>query len=568
MKRIAATLGSALSAGVATAMFALATLTLAAGPAAAQMRQCAYVATFNPQAVVVLDIADNRITDTIPLHEEARGYVPRALAVSPDGRRLYLASTICQQRFFPCDTHMAGHGLIAIDTASHTVVATAPFSGSDIVLERGGGRAFIPEGRCRALCPAITGGRVRIVRLGDLSLDDILFIPTDEPEAVALGPRDGTLYVAGTYLHLVDTWCPDCPDLVTVPLGRTLTRLALHRSGEVLYAGGEEASFAFSTATHDVIEVLPPAVDIAASPQGYPGYLVDRHSAGLVDVFRNEFVDFLPRGPRDPYVVEFSPDGEFAYVGGLGFSIPRQNLGVLRTYTHEYVDVSPTMLELQHFDVPGSVLAIATAWVPDGCEGIATPEPTPTETETPEPTAPPSPSPTPSATAAAVDPTPTGTSLPETPTASMPSPTATAPPPDATASATPPEPTASPSPRPPPSPSPSPPPSATPPAPATPMPTAEATATEAAAATATATQKPPTTATSTTPPGQSSAQVSTRSSSGCNASRAPASPWTALAIVAGITLARCRRRSPRTPVGSRAKLRRARSWSWTGPLPE
>jgi YVTN family beta-propeller protein len=208
--------------------------------------------------VSVIDVACATTVATVPVNNVA------ALAISPDGSRLYAVSSDRRTYY----EYPAGR-LTIIDTASHAVVETVAVGAcpETVAVSPDGACLYITHyDTCSVSAVNLTTGNVTAVGL------------RDAPLAVVFTPDSGHAYVCNVRsLTVIDTTTNDTDDVVTGDLPRGLQ----------LSPDGKHAYIAtFGDGTLSVVDTITNSV------------------ATTVDV------------PGHPEAVAVSPDGERIYVGG------------------------------------------------------------------------------------------------------------------------------------------------------------------------------------------------------------------------------------------------------------
>lgn len=215
-----------------------------------------YVANLNGASITEIDTAANAVVRTIPLT-----HPPRGLALTPDGRKLYVAGD--------------GNEGFVIDTDAGEVVATIRFeqAGFDVQVARDGTRAYF----------TLAEGALAEV---DVANDEVVFVLGGLvfPSAVALHPRKRIAYVLSN---------TDLGDVTVVDLA--------------------------TRAVAGTIRVDMNPVAAALSDDGRRLYVANRGSGTLsvVDTDRGEVLAGVAVGTV-PHGVALSADGREAYVTASG----------------------------------------------------------------------------------------------------------------------------------------------------------------------------------------------------------------------------------------------------------
>jgi YVTN family beta-propeller protein len=208
--------------------------------------------------VSVIDVACATTIATVPVNDIA------ALAISPDGSRLYAVSYDRRSYY----EYPAGR-LTIIDTARHAVVGTIAVAACPETLTASPDGAYLyitHYDTCSVSAVNLTTGNVTAVAL------------RDAPLAVAFTPDSGHAYVCNVRsLTVIDTTTNDVDDIDIAGLPRGLQ---LSPDGKRAYITN------FGDRTLSVVDTI---INSVATTIGMPGY---------------------------PEAVAVSPDGERVYVGG------------------------------------------------------------------------------------------------------------------------------------------------------------------------------------------------------------------------------------------------------------
>jgi hypothetical protein len=133
--------------------------------------------------VLVYDAVTGGLVTRIPL---TVGTTPSALAISPDGRRLYVSS------------FGIGGGITVIDTTRHVSLGTPVDTGGGMAVSRDGTRLFIVSGNGIFVYDTATDAIVSTIRLGSIQATDVAASPTADRFYVALwNPAAGNLGGSG-----------------------------------------------------------------------------------------------------------------------------------------------------------------------------------------------------------------------------------------------------------------------------------------------------------------------------------------------------------------------------------
>ncbi|WP_433503806.1 Hsp70 family protein [Pseudonocardia halophobica] len=227
-----------------------------------------YVSIFNDQRTInlvgVLDTSTNAITSTIPV-----GVRPFALAVSPDGSKLYVPN------------HDSGT-ITVIDTATEAVVHDIRVAPNPHWV------AFSPDGT-RAYAACHESGVVSIINTADDTVVGEVKVQTS-PHSVEVSP-DGKLVANVNYdsdsVTVIDTATEQV--IATVPVGRKPQDLAWAPDGRFLYVTNVEGDSlsVINAGTWAVTATLPTGdapTSLAVTPDGKKAYVTNLNSGTLTEV--------------------------------------------------------------------------------------------------------------------------------------------------------------------------------------------------------------------------------------------------------------------------------------------
>ncbi len=228
----------------------------------------AYIANSNAQTISVVDMATHAVVTTINV-----GGAPEAVAVSPDGTRVYVTNS---------------HNVLVISTLSNTVIATIPIGS--------------PSAN---LCVSPDGSKIYVVLQG-------------YPEAVSV--INATTYAV----------------LATIKIGTNPAGIGVSPDGLHLYVTDSYVGTVsvISTVTDTItatINLVQGASAVAVTPDGSRVYVANGYgnSVSVISTATNAVVATISN-MSDPEGVAISPDGAFVYV----MSSTSNNLTVIRTSTN------------------------------------------------------------------------------------------------------------------------------------------------------------------------------------------------------------------------------------------
>jgi YVTN family beta-propeller protein len=282
----------------------------------------AYVANNGSGTVSVIDLKSDKVTATIPT-----GPLPTGLALSPNGRYLYVSRTLNDAAF--------GRSLSIISTAANKVTKELNVGGSsnDVV--------FSPDGRYAYVTalesgPGLASG-VTIVSAASQRVTGTIPV-TAIPGTVAVSPNGRALYVnteygsppgggpETSYLEAINL---TSRRVVAVIKQENLVSfdIAVNPDGLTLYESSDEADiktavWVMSTVTDKITAkvCVKAGNGLAFSPSGSRAYVCNADGTGLsvIDTATHRVIEQIPMrsapfGP-EPFDIAVSPDGRDAYV--------------------------------------------------------------------------------------------------------------------------------------------------------------------------------------------------------------------------------------------------------------
>jgi YVTN family beta-propeller protein len=244
-----------------------------------------YITNVGNHTVAVIDTATNTVTATIPLQGSLFG-----LAVTPDGRKLYVANQV---------------GSVAvIDTETNTVTATIP------VGDTPDGVAVTPDGR-KVFVTNISANNVSVI---DTASDTVTAtIPVGiNPLGLAVSPDGSKVYVACVNSNAVlvidaatNAVIASIPDIMTP------NNLAVAPDGSALYVTGPDGIvLVINTATNTVsatipiLGIFPSPFGVGVTPDGRKVFVtnINSNNVSVIDTASDTVVDTIPVG-RSPIVL-------------------------------------------------------------------------------------------------------------------------------------------------------------------------------------------------------------------------------------------------------------------------
>jgi YVTN family beta-propeller protein len=264
---------------------------------------------------------------------------PRSVVASPDGKRIYVAS--------------AGVGVLIMDAASAFGLDTiSPISINDEGRDNPQGLAISPDGTLLVVSEGADGGSVRLYRVADKQLQ---WSPTSfgagiAPLGVAFSPDGARIYVAVANLAAATAGTLEVLDVATGgsidsdAVGLMPTSVAVTPDGNLVHVANKDSGTVsvYNTQTRNVestVTVGAGPTGIAISPDGARVYVANRGS-NSVSVFDALTGAAAINSPLDlssvamaPIAVAINPLGTTAYVSNVTTSPVVVEVGGMRTLT-------------------------------------------------------------------------------------------------------------------------------------------------------------------------------------------------------------------------------------------
>jgi YVTN family beta-propeller protein len=262
-----------------------------------------YVASGNDQSLTVVDTAVNQVTATIPI---AAG-PPQFLTFAPDGRTLYVTVSNNQGTI---------HAIDVLDTASNAVIATIPQPGMPLRV------AVSPDGRRLYVANHEIPSVSVIDTATNTVIGQVNVAPN--PHWVTFSPDGSRAYTANhesDLVSVIDT--ATLQVLATIPVGTSPHSIAANPQlplvANVNYNSGSVSEI--NTTTGKVSATIPVGEnpqDIAWTPDGRFAYVVNNGSntVSVVDTTTNRVTETIPTG-AGPTSITIQPSGHQAYVNNL-----------------------------------------------------------------------------------------------------------------------------------------------------------------------------------------------------------------------------------------------------------
>jgi YVTN family beta-propeller protein len=264
--------------------------------------------------------------------------LPRSVVASPDGKRIYVAA--------------AGAGVHILDAASAVGVATTlPLSINDEGRDNPQGLAISADGTLLLVSEGSSGGSVRLFRVSDMQELRSFSFPVDiAPLGVAFSPDGAQVFIAAANLTAGTAGTLEVFDAVTgsvvdsEPVGELPTAIAVAPDGNFVYVTNKASG---TVSVYDT-QTLAPAftvtvgaspTGIAIGPDGMHIYVVNRGSNN-VSVFQaltgigeaNSPLD-VSSVAMEPVAIVINPMGTTAYVGAVATNPVVVEIGGMRTLT-------------------------------------------------------------------------------------------------------------------------------------------------------------------------------------------------------------------------------------------
>jgi YVTN family beta-propeller protein len=259
------------------------------------------------------------------------GMRPRSLAPSPDGRRVYVAAP--------------GAGVLVMDAANLQVKQTIPLVLDDEGRDNPQGIAVSPDGALVAVSTGTAGGGVHVIRTTDgADLGDFVPGPTLAPLGVAFDPAGAAVYVAaaevGGAAGSLITFNPVTrTEIRRIAVDIRPTGIAVTPDAQIVFVAnqGSDTVTRYDPASGLPLSTTPAGAEptaLAVSPDGTQVYVTNR-SSGSVSVLlaaSGNVSATVPSMGTTPIGIAMHPLGSFAYVAAAG-SHTLAEVGRMRTLT-------------------------------------------------------------------------------------------------------------------------------------------------------------------------------------------------------------------------------------------
>ncbi len=317
------------------------------------------------------------------------GKQPRSLAPSPDGRRLYAA--------------VVGSGLLILDAANLAVKQTVNITLDDETRDNPQGIGVSPDGELVAVSTGTGGGAVRIVRASDGAVVGS-FVPGTglAPMGVVFDPSGAAVYVAaaavagGNGSLITFDAATGIETRPRVAVGLLPIGIAVTPDAQFIFVANQGSNNVTRIDAGGGVMTIPVGAEptgIAVSPDGTQVYVANRggNSVSIFFASNGAVKTTMPSVGTLPIGVAMHPRGTTAYVAAVS-SRTVQEIGGMRTLTITrggtgigVVRSSPAGIDCgtvcqAQFPVGTPVVLTAAAdrtsffstWTGAGCGGIVT----------------------------------------------------------------------------------------------------------------------------------------------------------------------------------------------------
>lgn len=264
--------------------------------------------------------------------------VPRSVVASPDGQRIYVAS--------------ANVGVLVLDAASAFEIDTIPLPINDGGRDNPQGLAISPDGALLVVSEGSSGGSARLYRISDKQLLWSTPPAADTaPLGVAFSPDGTRIYVAVADLTpgagSLQVFDVDTGALLDgEPVGALPTALAVTPDGNLVFVTNKDSGTvsvyntnAGSETVVSTVTVGTGPIGIAISPDGARVYVANRgsNSVSVFDALTGAAAAGSPLDlsgvAMEPIAVAMHPAGTLAYVGHVTTNPVVVEIGSMQTLT-------------------------------------------------------------------------------------------------------------------------------------------------------------------------------------------------------------------------------------------
>ena len=261
--------------------------------------------------------------------------IPRSVVASPDGKRIYIAS--------------AGVGVLVMDAANAIGIDTIMLpSINDGGRDNPQGLAISPDGTWLLVSEGAGGGSVKLFRVADKAeLRSFGFAPDMAPLGVAFSPDGARVYVAAANLNAATAGSLLVFDAVTGALidsetvGVLPTALTVSPDGNLVFVTNKDSGTVsvYDTIPGNIAMTVPVGnapTGVAVSPDGTRTYVANQNSNN-VSIFEVSTGAAAAGSPiavgSAPVAVAINPMGTSAYVSNVMGSPLVVEIGGMRTLT-------------------------------------------------------------------------------------------------------------------------------------------------------------------------------------------------------------------------------------------
>ena len=286
-----------------------------------------YVADRLNASVSVLRAASLTALTSTPI----AGGLPRSVVAGPDGKRIYVAAN--------------GIGVLVMDAALATLLDTIPLALDDGGRDNPQGLAISPDGSLLLVSDGSPGGRVSVLRVADNTLVASMTFPAGiAPLGVAFSPDGEQAYVAaadvaGSVANTLRIFDPATGAIVdSIPVGALPTGIAVSPDARRVFVSnqGDNSVSLYDTATRSVSTsaVGRAPTGIAHGPDGAKVYVANRDSNTVSVLTGDSLLQTLATVPvgQAPIAIAINPQGTSAYVANVS-SHSVSEVGGMRTLT-------------------------------------------------------------------------------------------------------------------------------------------------------------------------------------------------------------------------------------------
>ena len=250
--------------------------------------------------VSMVDTATNTVTGTV-----AVGTSPRALAITADGAKVYVANTV-------------SNNVSVINTATNTVISTVTVGTSPLAITASGAKVYVANAGSNTVSVIDTTTNAVSATIGVGA----------GPDGVAITPNGFRAYVANAGSNTVSVIDTTTNSVVkTITVGTTPGGIAITPDGSRAYVAntGSGSVSMIDTATNTVVIAIPVGagnrpLNVAITPDGNRAYVTQGGETVVVlNISNNTVVRSVTVG-SSPQGLAIAPDGGRAFVANTGSS--------------------------------------------------------------------------------------------------------------------------------------------------------------------------------------------------------------------------------------------------------